>query len=95
MITAVVPGKKDISLNAAAMPADVDIVTSNDLETMQVNHYLDMLRETPGMNLSRYNQGGIGDGIGMRGFFSDHGGQTAFYVDGVPSTGRTTATKPV
>jgi outer membrane receptor protein involved in Fe transport len=76
--------KRDISLKPEALPANVSVVTGEDVKTEQVNHYLDMLRQVPGIGLSTYGQGGIGDGIGMRGFFSDHGSQTAFYVDGVP-----------
>jgi len=83
-ITAPRVQKQDISFSPEALPANVSVVTGDDVKTKQVNHYLDMLRDVPGLSLSTYGQGGIGDGIGMRGFFSDHGSQVAFYVDGVP-----------
>jgi len=84
VVTAPRVQKKDISLAPEALPANVSVISGEYVKDKQVNHYLDMLRDMPGLGLSTYGQGGIGDGIGMRGFFSDHGSQTAFYVDGVP-----------
>ena len=83
-ITAPRVQKQDISLSPEALPANVEVVTAQDVKDEQVNHYLDMLRQVPGISLETYGQGAIGDAIGMRGFFSDHGSQTAIYVDGVP-----------
>ena len=76
--------KSDVSLKPEALPANVTVVTGEELKNQQVVHYLDMLRQVPGMGLETYGQGAIGDAIGMRGFFSDHGSQTAIFVDGVP-----------
>jgi outer membrane receptor protein involved in Fe transport len=83
-ITAPRVQKSDVTLQPEALPANVSVVTAEDVKAKQVDHYLDMLRDVPGLALSTYAQGAIGDGIGMRGFFSDHGSQVAVYVDGVP-----------
>lgn len=77
--------KAAISTKTEALPGSVYIIDAQQIETAPVNNYLDLFRKQPGMNTQPYTQGGIADGIAMRGFSSgSHSNQVAVYVDGVP-----------
>ncbi len=79
-----VEGKSVVSLNAASLPAQVQVVTSQDIQRLVVRDVSDLFRKVPGINSNWYGQGDVGFGFGMRGFVGQHGKDTATFVDGVP-----------
>lgn len=79
-----VEDKSSISIKAESLPAQVQVITKEELEKMPFLHYLDILRKVPGMHIRHYGEGDIADGIGMRGYTSGHGAQIGIFVDGVP-----------
>lgn len=79
-----VEDKNSISIKSEALPAQVQLITKEDLEKMPFLHYLDIFRKVPGMYIRHYGEGDIADGIGMRGYTSGHGAQIGIFVDGVP-----------
>ncbi len=77
--------KAAISTSTEALPGSVLIIDSQQIDTMPVTNYLDLFRKQPGMNTQPYGQGGIADGLAMRGCTSgSHTNQIAVHVDGVP-----------
>lgn len=74
-----------ITIRSEGLPADVNIITKEDLKkTPYTGDYLDLFRKIPGVYTSKYTGGDYGDRIGMRGFASGHGVQVAVFVDGMP-----------
>lgn len=76
--------QEEVTIKAEGLPAKVNIITKEDLKRMPITDYLDMFRKIPGVFVQKYTGGDFGDAIGMRGFTSGHGRQTAFFVDGMP-----------
>lgn len=76
--------KGDVSIAAEALPAQVEIIDREEVESLPVGDYLDLFRRTPGVITGRLGQGDVADGFGLRGFVGDHGGDVAVFVDGVP-----------
>jgi len=81
---AITEDKGNISVKSETLPSSVHVITKEDIEKMPVRHYLDIFRKIPGMITSHLGQGGIADGLGMRGYRSSHGSEVAIFVDGVP-----------
>lgn len=77
--------KSIVSTTVESLPAPVSTITKEEIEKTKVNHYLDLFRKAPGVYVSHFGQGDIGNGLTMRGFNGgQHGKETAVYVDGVP-----------
>ena len=81
----VVTGKPQISLGATSLPAQVQVVTPQDIRELNYwGDYTNLFRKIAGVKSVGYNQGLIGSMISMRGFNSDGGTEVAIFVDGVP-----------
>lgn len=81
----IVIGKKEFYLDKD-LAGSVDVITRDELEYEHVTDSLDLFTKTPGVVLSRYNQGIINTDISIRGFSGD--GETPhakLLVDGIPS----------
>jgi outer membrane receptor protein involved in Fe transport len=78
--------RTDVTSDAAAVPAPTTILDSNDIRrTPIVNSYVDLFRPLPGFNVNNFGQGGIANGIAIRGFTDlEHGRDVAYFIDGVP-----------
>ncbi len=75
-----------VTADPAALPASTTIVDSAMLQrTPIINSYVDLFRPLPGFNVSNLGQGGIGNGISIRGFAdTEHGRDVAYFIDGIP-----------
>ena len=79
----VITGKSQVSLAAESLPAQVQVVTPQEIR--QLNFWGDnsnLFRQIAGMKSLTWGQGLIGMAISMRGFNTSDG--VAFFVDGVP-----------
>lgn len=82
----VVIGKQETLNNDKSLAGSVDIITRDELEYEHVTDSLELFTKTPGVVLSRYNQGIINTDLSIRGFTGD--GETPhakLLVDGIPS----------
>lgn len=93
-----IEGKSQVSIGAASLPAEVQTVTSRDIQQLNMwNDYANLFAQVAGVKAINYGQGQITTAISMRGFTSSSGQEVAVYVDGVPqnvpsgvgTTGRT------
>lgn len=76
-----------LSNDATALPSAVSVVTSEELESINVGRDIAAIyRRVPGVVANNIDQGDTGVGFRMRGFSTQgtHGADTAVYVDGVP-----------
>lgn len=73
-----------ITIKPEGLPANVNIVTKEDLEKTPVTNYLDIFRKIPGVYVSKYSSAFMGDRISMRGFTGNHSREVAVFVDGMP-----------
>ncbi len=81
----VVIGKKEVELDKN-IAGSVDVITRDELEYEHVTDTLELYTKTPGVVLSRYNQGIINTDISIRGFAGDGTTPHAkLLVDGIPS----------
>ncbi len=81
----VVIGKKEFNIDKT-LAGSVDVITRDELEYEHVTDTLELFNKTPGVVLSRYNQGIINTDLSIRGFSGD--GETPhakLLVDGIPS----------
>lgn len=81
----VVIGKSATSIEKD-LAGSVDVITRDELEYEHVTDSLELYTKTPGVVLSRYNQGIINTDLSIRGFTGD--GETPhakLLVDGIPS----------
>ena len=76
--------KSQVSIGSVSQPAQVAVVTREEIQRLYVTNFSDIFRKVPGLNTNWYGQGDIGFAFGMRGFVGQHGKDTATYVDGVP-----------
>lgn len=83
----VVLGKKEqVMTTDKGLAGSVDVITREELEYEHVTDTLELFSKTPGVVLSRYNQGIINTDLSIRGFSGD--GETPhakLLVDGIPS----------
>ncbi|AFM27751.1 TonB-dependent receptor [Desulfomonile tiedjei] len=79
-----VTGKSTVSIGAPALPAQVQTITPQDIQQLNIwgREPADLFIRTAGINAYYYNQGTLGLGIGMRGFATAN--DIGFWVDGVP-----------
>lgn len=81
----VVIGKQDVQ-NDTSIAGSVDVITRDELEYEHVTDTLELYTKTPGVVLSRFNQGIINTDISIRGFAGDGATPHAkLLVDGIPS----------
>ncbi len=81
----VVLGEKDF-IKDTSLAGSVDVITRDELEYEHVTDTLELYTKTPGVVLSRYNQGIINTDISIRGFAGDGSTPHAkLLVDGIPS----------
>lgn len=81
----VVIGKKEFNIDKT-LAGSVDVITRDELEYEHVTDTLELFTKTPGVVLSRYNQGIVNTDLSIRGFSGD--GETPhakLLVDGIPS----------
>ena len=76
--------KSQVSLQGASLPGQVSVITSQDLQRLNIQTYSDLFRRIPGLRALNYGQGDIGASLSMRGFRSNNGSEVCIYVDGVP-----------
>ena len=78
-----VSGKSEVSLGATSLPAQVQVVTPQDIRGLNFwGSTADLFRQIAGMKSLTWGQGLIGVAISMRGFNTSDG--VALFVDGVP-----------
>jgi outer membrane receptor protein involved in Fe transport len=75
-----------ITIKSEGLPAQVDVITKEDIERLDVKDYVDLFRKVPGVTARTW---GVGDGgalhsFSMRGYTSYRGRDIAILVDGVP-----------
>ena len=72
-----------ITIKPEGLPADVNIVTKEDLKmTPYTGDAIQMLRTVPGIDVQVFPRGDMGVQLGMRGFIGNN--VTAVFVDGMP-----------
>ena len=78
--------RTDVTADPAALPASTTILDARTLQrTPIVNSYVDLFRPLPGFNVNNFGQGGIGNGISIRGFTDlEHGRDVSYFIDGIP-----------
>lgn len=83
----VVIGKQEQVANTdKSLAGSVDVITREELEYEHVTDTLELFTKTPGVVLSRYNQGIINTDLSIRGFAGDGTTPHAkLLVDGIPS----------
>lgn len=82
----VVIGKQELLNVDKALAGSVDVITRDELEYEHVTDTLELYTKTPGVVLSRFNQGIINTDISIRGFAGDGTTPHAkLLVDGIPS----------
>jgi iron complex outermembrane receptor protein len=82
----VVIGKQELLNIDKSLAGSVDVITRDELEYEHVTDTLELFTKTPGVVLSRYNQGIINTDISIRGFAGDGTTPHAkLLVDGIPS----------
>lgn len=79
-----VEDKTEISLKAETLPSQVQIITKEDIERLDVKYFQDIFRKTPGIHVRPTVQGDVGIGFQMRGYGISHGRDVAIFIDGVP-----------
>jgi iron complex outermembrane recepter protein len=81
----VVIGENDF-IRETSLAGSVDVITRDELEYEHVTDTLELYTKTPGVVLSRFNQGIINTDISIRGFAGDGTTPHAkLLVDGIPS----------
>jgi outer membrane receptor protein involved in Fe transport len=79
----VVSGKSQVSIGAASLPAQVQVVTAQDIQQLNVwREPADLFARTAGVSVFNYSQGNLGLPIAMRGFQTST--EIAIFIDGVP-----------
>jgi len=73
-----------VTIKAEGLPAEVNVITKDDIEKMPFTRYTDMFRMVPGARVTNYGRGDVGDSISFRGFTNGHSTQVAYFIDGVP-----------
>ncbi|MFH1112779.1 MAG: TonB-dependent receptor [Pseudomonadota bacterium] len=80
----VVTEKSAISMSSESLPSQVNVLTRQEIERLDVRNFTDLFKKIPGMRSNSYGQGEIGHEIQIRGNAGSHGKDTAVFVDGVP-----------
>lgn len=79
----VITGKSQVSLGATSLPAQVQVVTPQDIRELNYwGDYSNLFRKIAGVKSLSYGQGLLGTAISIRGFNMSLG--VAIFVDGVP-----------
>ena len=77
--------KTALSPSVEALPASTTVIDAAQIARLPVQNYSDIFRPVAGFDVSNYGQGGVGNGIALRGFTdAEHGRDVAFFIDGVP-----------
>ena len=76
----------DVTMLSGGLPTIVNTVTAEEIEHTNVGRDVgDLLNRVPGVVIASLNQGDIGTGLKVRGFFTrSHGAEVATYIDGMP-----------
>ena len=72
------------SVSAATLPTQVQEITRQQIDRLDVRNYTDLFKQVPGIRAYSYGQGDIGHPMQIRGNSGGHGVDTCIYVDGVP-----------
>ncbi len=80
----VVSDKSTVTLISAGLPAQVQVVTRQDIEFLNVRYYTDLFKQVPGVKAFTQGQGDVGFVISMRGYAGQHGKDIGIFIDGVP-----------
>jgi outer membrane receptor protein involved in Fe transport len=82
--SSLITDKSAISMRSAALPAQVQTVTRQEIERFPVRTLGDLFRTVPGVRVHSQGRGDVGETMQIRGNSGQHGLDTAIYVDGVP-----------
>ncbi|WP_157212089.1 TonB-dependent receptor [Desulfomonile tiedjei] len=66
------------------MPAQVSVLTSQDIQRLNVRNYSDLFSTIPGVNAYTIGQGQATHSFSFRGFSGAGGADVAIFIDGVP-----------
>lgn len=78
--------KTEISIKFETFPAQVNVITSEELKNQIITRHEEVFRKIPGVYVENYGQGDIGSAITMRGLGGGGGGKryVTTYIDDVP-----------
>jgi iron complex outermembrane recepter protein len=71
-------------LTTADVPASVDILGADQIETENVDFSMELMKKIPGTYFGDWNQGVISGTFSMRGFDANHDVPATLIVDGIP-----------
>jgi len=75
----------EVSEDPTALPASVTLIDKRELDRKAITTYGDIFRNVPGMWVNDYGQGGVANGVSMRGFTDgEHGRDVLVTLDGMP-----------
>ncbi|MEJ5300674.1 MAG: TonB-dependent receptor [Thermodesulforhabdaceae bacterium] len=82
----IIKEKSSISIANESIPANVNVVTKDELSNIVTSKHEEIFRKIPGLYVESYGQGDIGSALTMRGLGGGGGGKRyiATYIDGVP-----------
>ncbi|WP_161936159.1 TonB-dependent receptor [Thermodesulfovibrio aggregans] len=82
----IIKEKSSLSLSAESLPANVNVLTKEDISNLVTPRHEEIFRKIPGLYVENYGQGDIGSALTMRGLGGGGGGKkyVATYIDGVP-----------
>lgn len=79
------PLKSALSPSVSALPANTTVFDATQIARLPVQNPIDIFRPLAGIDVSNFGQGGVGNGITLRGFDgTEHARNIAFFIDGVP-----------
>ncbi|MFH1116135.1 MAG: TonB-dependent receptor [Pseudomonadota bacterium] len=81
-----VESKSQVSLQAESLPAQVSVVTAQDIERLNIRNYSDLFATVPGVNAYTIGQGQATHSFSIRGFAGAGGADVAIFIDGVPQS---------
>jgi outer membrane receptor protein involved in Fe transport len=77
--------RTEVSSDATALPAPTTVMDAAAIQRTPTLSYVDLFRSVPGVNIDNLGQGGVANGIAIRGFTdAEHGRDVAYFIDGIP-----------
>ncbi|WP_459926003.1 TonB-dependent receptor plug domain-containing protein, partial [Desulfatiferula olefinivorans] len=71
-------------LETADLPASIDVIGADQIESQNVDFSMELLKKVPGAYYGDWNQGVISGTISMRGYDANHDVPVTLLVDGIP-----------
>ncbi len=71
----IIKEKSSLSLSAESLPANVNVLTKEDISNLVTPRHEEIFRKIPGLYVENYGQGDIGSALTMRGLGGGGGGK--------------------